>query len=91
MEEPGGKNNVMFFVAFFGLEPGIQFTFDRRKIFFPGAFPEIFVQDDIVDRWGKIAKKNCSDQRPRFSQVTFSGVKWPRFGLSKGHLEQAGR
>ena len=26
----------------------------------------------------------------RFFQVTFSGVKWPQFGLSKGHLEQAG-
>ena len=23
-------------------------------------------------------------------QVTFSGVKWPPFGWSKGHLEEAG-
>ena len=26
----------------------------------------------------------------RFFQVTFSGVRWPQFGVSKGHLEQAG-
>jgi len=48
----GKKKHVMCFFLwhFLGWKREFKFTFDRRKIFFPG---------DFLDRWGKIAKENA--------------------------------